>query len=224
MDLYKKHRVKLPSKGDVDIFAASSNANQVQMDEPVPISSLENRQVSVPASDATKDAPAPVLQLPREVETLSPAKVQLEEINQTCSPMEQDGDCTHTLMKIDMSSPSSGPENQEAALAALPKEEDEVTFDQLNSGDAEDNHSIAAKSEAPLAPTLHEECKSMNVEATVTGFSQYPDEKLGFGDTKGNPLVFEDGSPKACDALMLGSNESESLIISRIHHSPESTH
>ncbi|CAL5204045.1 unnamed protein product [Lathyrus oleraceus] len=224
MDLYKKHRVKLPSKGDVDIFAASSNANQVQMDEPVPISSLENRQVSVSASDATKDAPAPVLQQPREVETLSPAKVQLEEINQTCSPMEQDGDCTHTLMKIDMPSPSPGPENQEAALAALPKEEDEVTFDQLNSGDAEDNHSIAAKSEAPLAPTLHEECKSMNIDSSVTGFSQYPDEKLGFGDTKGNPLVFEDGSPKACDALMLGSNESESLIISRIHHSPESTH
>jgi zinc finger CCCH domain-containing protein 13 len=221
IDIYKKHRVKLPNKGDVDIFAASKS-NQVQMDESVPISSLENKHDSVSASDAAKDVPTPALQ-PKEVETLSPAMEQLDGINQTCSQMEQDGDCTDTL-KIDTSSPSSGPENKEAAVAALPMEEDKVAFDQLNSGDAENNHTAASKSEALLAPTSHEECENMNIEDTITGFSQYTDEKLGFGDTKGNPLIFEDGSPKACDALMPGSNESESLILSRIHHSPESTH
>lgn len=218
IDIYKKHRVKLPNKGDVDIFAASKS-NQVQMDESVPISSLENKHDSVSASDAAKDVPTPALQ-PKEVETLSPA---MEQLDQTCSQMEQDGDCTDTL-KIDTSSPSSGPENKEAAVAALPMEEDKVAFDQLNSGDAENNHTTASKSEALLAPTSHEECENMNIEDTITGFSQYTDEKLGFGDTKGNPLIFEDGSPKACDALMPGSNESESLILSRIHHSPESTH
>ncbi|PNY05501.1 dentin sialophosphoprotein [Trifolium pratense] len=258
IDLYKKHRVKLPTKGDLDIFAPSKSDqvqidepvpisslenrhnqvqmdesvpisslenrhNQVQMEESVPISSLENRQVSVSASDATKDAATPALQ-PKEVETLSLAKEQLEEINQTCSQMEQDRDCIHTL-KIGVSSPLSGPENQEAAVPKDAEEDDKVTLDQLNTEDAEDDHSIAAKSEALLAPTSHEECENMNIdEATVIGFSQYTDEKLDFGDTKGNPLIFEDGSPKACDALMPGTNESESLILSRIHHSPESTH
>jgi hypothetical protein len=258
IDLYKKHRVKLPTKGDLDIFAPTKSNqmqidvpipisglenrhNQVQMDESVPISSLENRhnhvqveesvpisslenkQDSVSASDATKDAATPALQ-PKEVETLSPAKEQLEEFNQTCSQMEQDHDSIHTS-KIGVSSPSSDPENQEAAVPKDAEEEDRSTFDQLNTEDAEDVRSIAAKSEALLVPTSHEECENMNIdEATVTGFSQYTDEKLDFGDTKGNPLIFEDGSPKACDALMPGSNESESLILSRIHHSPESTH
>lgn len=37
-------------------------------------------------------------------------------------------------------------------------------------------------------------------------------------------VLYSDGSPKAYGALMPGSNESESVILSRIHHSPESTH
>uniref|UniRef100_A0A2P2LM34 Uncharacterized protein MANES_06G159800 n=1 Tax=Rhizophora mucronata TaxID=61149 RepID=A0A2P2LM34_RHIMU len=37
-------------------------------------------------------------------------------------------------------------------------------------------------------------------------------------------LLFSDGSSKASEALMPGSNESESVILSRIHHSPENTH
>ncbi|KAJ6748789.1 hypothetical protein OIU79_029801 [Salix purpurea] len=49
-------------------------------------------------------------------------------------------------------------------------------------------------------------------------------EGKGSGGTMCGPLFFSDDSPKASGALMPGSNESESVILSRIHHSPESTH
>ncbi|EEF48953.1 hypothetical protein RCOM_1579370 [Ricinus communis] len=50
------------------------------------------------------------------------------------------------------------------------------------------------------------------------------EEGQGFGDAICGPLLVKDGSPKASGDLMPGSNESESVIISRIHHSPENTH
>ncbi|XP_020211326.1 uncharacterized protein LOC109796103 [Cajanus cajan] len=214
IDLYKKHRVNLPNKAEVDKIAVS---NQKQVDESVPIPSLENGHVSVTASDGTKDVPMPTLESDK-VETTSPAKEQLEEIDQTYSQMEQDYD------KTGMSSPSSGRVNQAAAVADLQEKEPKITSDKVNSGDAEEDYSLAAKNEAQLAPTLHGEGDNIDSKAKTTGFAHCADEKLGLGDTKINPLIVEDGSPKACDALMPGSNESESLILSRIHHSPESTH
>ncbi|KAK7410707.1 hypothetical protein VNO78_01710 [Psophocarpus tetragonolobus] len=215
IDLYKKHRVNLPNKGDVDIIAVS---NQMEVDESVPTSSLENGHVSVSVSNGTKDVPMPTLESGK-VETTSSANEQLDEINQTYSQMEEDHD------KTDMSSPSSDHVNQ-AAVAGLQENEPKITSDKVNSGDAEEDYSLAAKNEAQLAPTLHGEGDNIDSKANTTGFAHCADEKLGFGDTKvnPNPLIVEDGSPKACDALMPGSNESESLILSRIHHSPESTH
>ncbi|XP_008380885.1 uncharacterized protein [Malus domestica] len=46
----------------------------------------------------------------------------------------------------------------------------------------------------------------------------------GAADAVTGPLIIPEGSQKACEALMPGSNESDSVILSRIHHSPESTH
>ncbi|XP_061345698.1 uncharacterized protein LOC133291451 [Gastrolobium bilobum] len=219
MDLYKKQSVKLPKMGEVDIIAAS---DQMQVDEPVPFPILENGQVPVSASDGIKDVLITSLE-PKKVETLSPAKEHLEEINQSCSQMEQDHDCAHSL-KIGMSSPSSGHKNQEEAVAGSREKEDKVASNKVNSGDAEENYSMAFENKAQLAPTLHEEGENVNSEAKTTGFAHCAEKELGFGDTRVNHLIFEDGSPKACDALIPGSNESESLILSRIHHSPESTH
>jgi hypothetical protein len=53
---------------------------------------------------------------------------------------------------------------------------------------------------------------------------QCAEEGRGSGDAICGPLFFSDDSLKASGALMPGSNESESVILSRIHHSPESTH
>ncbi|KAJ9164298.1 hypothetical protein P3X46_023894 [Hevea brasiliensis] len=50
------------------------------------------------------------------------------------------------------------------------------------------------------------------------------EEGQGVGDAICGPVIFSDGSPKAFGALMPRSNESESVILSRIHHSLESTH
>ncbi|XP_027357046.1 zinc finger CCCH domain-containing protein 13 isoform X2 [Abrus precatorius] len=217
--LYKKHRVKLPKKEELDSIAAPS---QMQVDESVPIPSLENGHVPVSAFNEINDVLIPSLE-PNKVESTSPVKEQLEENNQNYSQMVQDHDCTHSF-KTGISSPSSGQMNQEAAVAGLQEKEDYVTSDKMNSGDAEEDNSMASKTEAQLAPTLYEDGDNINSKAKTTGFAHCADEKLGFGDTQVNPLVVEDGSPKACDALMPGSNESESLILSRIHHSPESTH
>ncbi|KAK7353345.1 hypothetical protein VNO80_18791 [Phaseolus coccineus] len=216
MNLYKKHMVKLPNKGkgEVDNIVVS---NPMQVDESIPIPSLENGHASVSASNGMKDVPMPTLESGK-VETVSPAKEQLEEINQTYSQMEQD----HDDNKSGMSSPSS----DQAAVAGLQEKEPEITTDMVDSGDADEDYSLAAKNEAQLASTLLGEGDNIDCKAKTTGFARCADEKLGFGDTKvnPNPLIVEDESPKACDALMPGSNESESLILSRIHHSPESTH
>lgn len=216
MDLYKKHMVKLPNKGEVDNIVVS---NQMQVDEPIPIPSLENGHASLSAFNGIKDVPMLTLESGK-VETVSPVKEQLEEINQTYSQIEQDHD------KSGMSSPSSGRVDQAVAVAGLQEKEPEITTDMVDSGDAEEDYSLAAKNEAQLASTLLGEGDNIDCKAKTTGFANCADEKLGFGDTKvnPNPLIVEDGSPKACDALMPGSNESESLILSRIHHSPESTH
>ncbi|CAJ1974387.1 unnamed protein product [Sphenostylis stenocarpa] len=218
MDLYKKHTVKMPRKGEIDNIVVS---NQMQVDGsiPIPIPSLENGHISVSASVGIKDVPMPTLETGK-VETVSPAKEQLKDINQTYSQMEQNHD------KTGMSSPSSARVDQAAAVAGLQEKEPEITTAKVDSGNAVEDNSLAAKNEAQLASTLHGEGDNIDCKAKTTGFAHCADEKLGFGDTKvnPNPLIVEDGSPKACDALMPGSNESESLILSRIHHSPESTH
>ncbi|XP_019416800.1 PREDICTED: uncharacterized protein LOC109328017 isoform X2 [Lupinus angustifolius] len=198
MDLYKKQRVKLPNERELGIIVPS---NQMEVDESLPASSLENKQVSVSASDGTKDVLIPAVEL-EKMNAVSPAKQHLEETNQTCNQMEQDYDSTHSL-KMDMTDKSSVRENQEEAIAALYENEGEVTSDNM-----------ASENEAQLAPALQEGGDNMNSKAKTTGDD----------DTKVNPLILVDGSPKVCDSLMPGSNESESLILNRIHHSPESTH
>ena len=216
IDLYKKQRVKLPNGRKVDIVSAY---NQVQVDESAPIRGLENQQVSASASDGMEDVPISILEQ-KKLETLSPAKENLQEIDHTCSQTEQDRDCTHSLK----SSPSSGDEKQRELLVGLSEKEDEDTSDKVNLGEAEENNPMAFKNESQLAPTLHDDDNVRSKTIITTGFAHRADEKLGFGDNMISPLIFGDGSPRACDALMPGSIESESLILSRIHHSPESKH
>ncbi|CAL0319503.1 unnamed protein product [Lupinus luteus] len=208
MDLYKKQRMKLPNEGKIGIIVPS---NQMEVDESLPASSLENKQVSVSASDGTKDVLIPAVEV-EQMNALSPAKQHLEEINETCNQMEQDYDSTHSL-KIDVAGKSSVYENQEEGVAALGENEGEITSDKVKSNDKEESYSMASKNEAELAPALQEEGDNMNSKAKTTD-----------DDIKVNPLILGDGSPNVCDSLMPGSNESESLILSRIHHSPESTH
>lgn len=49
------------------------------------------------------------------------------------------------------------------------------------------------------------------------------EERQNIGETLSG-LLYSDGSSKACEALMPGPKESESVNLHRIHHSPESTH
>ncbi|XP_061356163.1 uncharacterized protein LOC133300604 isoform X2 [Gastrolobium bilobum] len=219
IDLYKQQRTELLSDGKVDIISAS---NQVLVDESVPLPSLVSEQISASALDEMDNVPMPTFEH-KKMEALSPAKENLEEIDQTCSQKELDHDCNHSS-KLVISSPSCGHEKQREPVAGLCEKEDKVISDMVNSGNAEEKSPMAFKNELQLSPTLHDDGDNMNNKAKSTGFAHRADEKRGFDDTMIRPLIFEDGSPRACDALMPGSNESESLILSRIHHSPESTH
>lgn len=199
IDIYKKQKLELPSEGKIDIISAF---NQVQVGESIPVPSLGSRHVSASASNGTEDLPISTLG-DKKLESLSPAKEHLEEIDQTCG--------------------QKGLEKQIEPVAGL-WEKGEVTSNKVNPGDAEENKPMTFKNESQSGPALHDDGDNMNSKAKTTGFAHHADEKQGFVDTMVSPLIFEDGSPRACDALMPGSNESESLILSRIHHSPESTH
>ncbi|KAF7816699.1 nipped-B-like protein B [Senna tora] len=219
IDLYKKQRVELPNREKVDIIPAS---NQVQGNESVPIPSLENMQISVSTCDARVNMPLSTLG-PKTVATICPpAEEHLEELDQMSSQKQQDHVCSNSLELI-LSGPSDH-ENKGEPLAALGEKEDKDTSEMVNSGDFEEKHSMEVENNSPLAPVLREDEDDMNSKAKTTDFAQCGDGKPGFDETLGDPLIFEDGSSKACDALMGSSNESESLILSRIHHSPESTH
>ncbi|CAL0327481.1 unnamed protein product [Lupinus luteus] len=206
MDIYRKQRVKLLNEGELDFIAPS---NHMEVDDALPASSPDNKTVSVPASERTTDVLIPAVEL-EKMKASSPAN-HLDHANQTCNQMEQDYDSTHSP-KMDTAEQSSVHENQEA-VTALFENEDKVTSDTVKSSDEEENHSSASKSEAELAQAMQEDGDNMNSKAKTCG-----------DDTKVNLLILEDGSPKVCDGLMPGSNESELLILSRIHHSPESTH
>ncbi|XP_028790822.1 nipped-B-like protein B [Neltuma alba] len=200
MDLYKKQRVKLPTRGKVDIIPAF---NQVQDDESAPIHSSENGQVSVFTSDASvKQKSTSDLKIG---ETLHPsAEEHLEELDQACSQKRQDHVQDHVCINslgLVLSAPSDHG-NKGEPLAASGEKEEKETSEMMGSGESKENQSMEVENKSLLVPDLHKDDV----------------------DTLGDPLIFGDGSSKACDALMAGSNESESLILSRIHHSPESTH
>uniref|UniRef100_A0A6M2FA87 Uncharacterized protein n=1 Tax=Populus davidiana TaxID=266767 RepID=A0A6M2FA87_9ROSI len=91
---------------------------------------------------------------------------------------------------------------------------DEVPSEPVNSGVV---GSLPDPDYAPEAATISP------TEGLDDNSLQCAEEGQGSGDTMCGPLFFSDDSPKASGALMPGSNESESVILSRIHHSPEST-
>lgn len=215
VDLYKKQRVELANRGEVGIIPAS---NQVRGDKPVPLPSSDSMQVFVSTPDARVNAQMSTVDL-KIVETICPpAKEHVEELDHTSSQRRQDDVCSNSLELV-LSGPSDH-ENKGEPLASLGEKENKDAAEMVNSRDSEVKYSMEVKNKSQVA---HKD-DDINSKAKTFGSANCGDGKPGLGDTLGDPLIFEDGSSKACDALMAGSNESESLILSRIHHSPESTH
>ncbi|KAI9098016.1 hypothetical protein K1719_025787 [Acacia pycnantha] len=196
LELYKKQRVGLPNGGRVDVIPAF---NQVRGDESPPIHISEKVQVSVLTSDARVKPES--TSDSKIVETShSPAEEHLQEPDQACSQKGQDQVCANSLGLV-LSGPSDHG-NKGEPLGALGEKEEAEASETVGSGESKENQSMEVENKSLLVPDLHKDDV----------------------DTLGGPLIFEEGSSKACDALMAGSNESESVILSRIHHSPESTH
>lgn len=98
---------------------------------------------------------------------------------------------------------------------------------EVESKEAADVNGFASVEIASLAAAATPSAVVDNLEGisnNTNGDFETEEGGVALGDATNGPLCIPDGSPKGCEALMSGSKESESIILSRIHHSPESTH
>ncbi|KAJ8751967.1 hypothetical protein K2173_000713 [Erythroxylum novogranatense] len=95
-----------------------------------------------------------------------------------------------------------------------PKPTHTVSGDHIDASEGE-----SAAADASDGHNMDETCKIKdNVSFSCA------EEGQGLGDAMYGSLLSSDDPCKASEDLMVGSNESESVILSRIHHSPENTH
>lgn len=153
-------------------------------------------------------------------------KMEVEVISIPCHE-EQNHNCSHSprlavLVKDDF------PDNLGETLATSNGVEAEaISSEVLKSEDtAADGIASLDNASLPVVP-LSSEGDKLNRSGEASGGHcvNHVEEGLPFGDgLSGHVSVRDDGSPKDSEAMMSGSNESESVNLSRIHHSPESTH
>ncbi|KAL3570577.1 hypothetical protein D5086_027826, partial [Populus alba] len=96
--------------------------------------------------------------------------------------------------------------------------------DKIDGVPSEPGNSEGVKGSIPSPDNASQASSISPAEGVEDNALQCAEEGRGSGDAICGPLFFSDDSLKASGALMSGSNESESVILSRIHHSPESTH
>ncbi|XWS50369.1 hypothetical protein CRYUN_Cryun12cG0082100 [Craigia yunnanensis] len=225
MDLYKKQRLQMGAIPNVNggMLAFISTSNQEkgkeqssdhvieEAEEPVLISDAEmldsdQQKGEVVPTDASEENVEQLVsiqsrELPDNMDSLSPEKSELPNID-------------------------FGPRSPEVPKPVLSGNEvEEIESEHMISGDVVGDSfgSLDNASEAVHLPTYGEDSNEIN--KTEGDNSVYcAKERQAFGDAISGSLFLSDGSPKVSGALIPGSNESESIILSRIHHSPENTH
>lgn len=228
MNFYKKQRMEirgLPflAGGTLDIILGS---NQENMEAKVPCD-VEKVEELVPTYDAEMtDAPLSSLD---EKNVVTPSTDSAEEKPEvpvsTPSPEVQNDICLVSPkleMRVEDYSGSNAGEPQTLLNGVEMDYSSELV--KLEIGDTNGfsliDNSALATSNLPAAGN------DLNVISKTEDDNSIHYPKEGAADAITGPLVIPEGSPKAkaCEALMSGSNESDSVILSRIHHSPESTH
>ena len=210
MDLYKKHSTEIRTKA---IAAVSDQATV---------------EATVPVSDESKAD---------EELVLSPVQ---ETSNDTIQTFNQE-DEKHEEQSEEAAN------NTEEPIPMVTEEMDDPKPEKSMNGD-ESCFPFLGNSSSQTAPAMA--MSADDDDNNVTGFSKTDagDDNMknagnhstgedGDGDGDGIPgsptdaavsvlpSYFPDGSPKECEAIVPESNESsKSVILSRIHHSPESTH
>ncbi|XVF50996.1 hypothetical protein PTKIN_Ptkin04bG0148200 [Pterospermum kingtungense] len=215
MDLYKKQRLQMSAipkaNGEMLAFISESSKEKEKergqssdgvvekAEEPVSISDSDQQKVeAVPAAAARENTellvPIQSMELPEHMDSLSPEKSKL--------PNTDFGD--------------TSPEVPTPVLNGNNVEE--IESEQMNSGDVVGDSLQLLNNESEAVMLLADDGNSNDISKTEG------DKCFGDG-ISGSLILSEGGSPKVCGELLIaGSNESESVILSRIHHSPENTH
>jgi hypothetical protein len=231
MDLYKRQRVKIVglsslSGGTFDIIPAASNQETVEVQ--VPICEVEKAEEPVPPLDAELPSSPMSTVDQKQVEAVSTAVIEEENMEEPVlsSIQEVQNHISTPSPKMEVLVQDYGGENQggRQPVSSLEKK-DGMASEQVNLEVADGDCLMTVGKESQKTTTFPMDDDNIDGLGKSSGnnFSYCAEEGLS-DDTINGPKFFPDGSPRACEALMSGSNESESVILSRIHHSPESTH
>ncbi|GLT63642.1 hypothetical protein SLA2020_361900 [Shorea laevis] len=221
LDLYKRDRVEMtglpPVKSQSDFVSASnleqreekgSLHNLEKAPEVAMISDAEMLDAATPNSDQKKAGAISPVASQRSLTV--PASVQDDET--------RDHPESPSQKKLELPNPANVNESLEEPKPVLNGDKvDEVESEQMVVEDV----GIDNASQAAVLLTDGECPNNMEVDSSVN----CPKERQAIDDAISGSLFLSDGSPKVSGTLIMpGSNESESVILSRIHHSPESTH
>ncbi|XP_022723627.1 uncharacterized protein LOC111280465 [Durio zibethinus] len=219
MDLYKKQRLQMGAipnvNGGMLAFISASNKEKgkeqssdhvlEETEGPVLISDAEMLDSAMLNSDQQKGEAVPIAASQENMEQLAslqsavlPDHMDILSPEKSKLPKSDFGQMSPKMPK-----PVLNGNKAEEMESGQMNSRDDVVGDSLQSPDD--------ASEAVLLPTDGENSNDIK-------------KNEGFGDAISGSLFLSDGSAKVCGALIPGSNESESVILSRIHHSPENTH
>ncbi|KAJ6340625.1 hypothetical protein OIU77_008398 [Salix suchowensis] len=212
MDYYKKERLGLSGLPIVNGGTINAISTSKVKEEPID----DGKKAEEPVLNQDEEMhDAPVLNLDQkkaEDVTLADTHEAPEELVSTPSQKDPAQACTPSQDFPDQALSQDGLEKPVEIPGG--NKIDGVPSEPVNSG--VEGSSIASPDNAsqasPISPT----------EGVDNNALQCAEEGRGAGDAICGALFFSDDSRKASGAL--GSNESESVILSRIHHSPESTH
>lgn len=209
MDLYKKQRMEMKemqvvSVGKLDGILASSERRLEEKGF-----DFNNEEVKVPVSTVDVEmAQAPIKTTGDTVAEATAASGKLEDLASTAN---QEVKCL---------------ENSEESLPVTNSTEvDMMASEQQENLDAEKDTIVAPNDNiTPVNDT--DKLSNMDMKGMVNGKDS---TRCGVGNScfdnaVSGPLSFPDEIPETCEGLMPVSIGSESLILSQIHHSPESTH
>ncbi|OMP02228.1 hypothetical protein COLO4_11264 [Corchorus olitorius] len=231
MDLYKKQRLQVGtmvnvSSGMLTFISADNqekgkeqssdhaveeakepalNSDLEMLDAAMPTSGQQKAEVATPASleNSEQIVSIPSGELPDHMDSLPLEKSEL--------PNTEIGESSPELPKPVLNGNEAAEEMESEQMIS-----EDAVGDSLQ---PPDNASDAVVS-APTGGEILNEINKNEGDEPVT----CEQEREVFGDAISGSLIFSDGSPKVSGALIPGSNESESVILSRIHHSPENTH
>ncbi|PPR88295.1 hypothetical protein GOBAR_AA32400 [Gossypium barbadense] len=229
MDLYKKQRLQMGAilnvSGGILAFASASKEKGKEqcpdhvvdeVEEPVLISDAEMVDSAMLDSDQPEEAVPSVTsdenmeqlvsiqrrEIPDHLDSLSPEKSELP-----------NADFCHINQKV-----------PEPALDGNKAEETDTETEQMNSEDVVEGSLRSLDNTAEAVGLAADGENSNDINKTEGNSSVYcAEERHAFGDAISGSI---NGFPKESGALIPESNESgsESVILSRIHHSPENTH